>query len=89
MINAALESSISGIRVTKAFTNADKEGEKFEEGNKSFVEARSDAYNAMGQFHSGTTFVTDVFNVIVLTRADFPLQRKDIVRRLFRVCCFD
>lgn len=66
VINAALESSISGIRVTKAFTNADKEGEKFEEGNKSFVEARSDAYNAMGQFHSGTIFVTDVFNVIVL-----------------------
>ena len=66
VINAALESSISGIRVTKAFTNADKDGEKFEEGNKSFVEARSDAYNAMGQFHSGTTFVTDVFNVIVL-----------------------
>ena len=66
VINAALESSISGIRVTKAFTNADKEGEKFEEGNKSFVEARSDAYNAMGQFHSGTTFITDVFNVIVL-----------------------
>lgn len=66
VINAALESSISGIRVTKAFTNADKEGEKFEEGNKSFVEARSDAYNAMGQFHSATTFVTDVFNVIVL-----------------------
>ncbi len=66
VINAALESSISGIRVTKAFTNADKEGEKFEEGNKSFVEARSEAYNAMGHFHSGTTFVTDVFNVIVL-----------------------
>lgn len=66
LINAALESSISGIRVTKAFTNADKEGEKFEDGNKSFVEARSEAYNAMGQFHSGTTFVTDIFNVIIL-----------------------
>ena len=66
LINAALESSISGIRVTKAFTNADKEGEKFEDGNKSFVEARSEAYNAMGQFHSGTTLVTDIFNVIIL-----------------------
>ncbi len=65
-INAALESSISGIRVTKAFTNADKEEEKFEEGNKSFVEARTDAYKAMGQFHSGTAFVTDIFNVIIL-----------------------
>ena len=33
-INAALESSITGIRVTKAFTNSDKEQEKFEIGNK-------------------------------------------------------
>ena len=65
-INASLESSISGIRVTKAFTNAEKEAEKFEEGNESFVAARSDAYKAMGQFHSGTAFITDVFNVIVL-----------------------
>ena len=65
-INAALESSISGIRVTKAFTNAEKESEKFEEGNKWFVGARQKAYNAMGRFHSGTSFVTDIFNVIVL-----------------------
>ena len=30
VINASLESSISGIRVTKAYTNAEKEKEKFE-----------------------------------------------------------
>ncbi|MBQ4040897.1 MAG: ABC transporter ATP-binding protein [Oscillospiraceae bacterium] len=65
-INAALESSISGIRVTKAFTNAEKEQEKFEVNNKKFVEARKDAYKAMGIFHSTTSFITDVFNVIVL-----------------------
>ena len=65
-INASLESSISGIRVTKAFNNAEKEEEKFEEGNKEFVGARSRAYKAMGQFHSMTEFITDVFNVIVL-----------------------
>lgn len=66
VINAALESSIAGIRVTKAFTNSDKEEEKFEKGNSEFVESRRDAYKAMGQFHSSTTFVTDVFNVIIL-----------------------
>ena len=65
-INASLESSISGIRVTKAFTNASIEEEKFEEGNHSFIEARGRAYKAMGQFHSTTSFVVDVFNVIVL-----------------------
>ncbi len=65
-INASLESSISGIRVTKAYNNAEIEAEKFEEGNREFVQARTDAYNAMGKFHSTTSFVTDIFNVIVL-----------------------
>ena len=65
-INASMESSISGIRVTKAFTNAEKEKEKFEIGNGKFQKARQAAYSAMGRFHSGNTFVTDVFNVVVL-----------------------
>lgn len=65
-INAALESSISGIRVTKAFTNSEKEKEKFEIGNREFSTAKSEAYKAMGEFHSATLFVTDIFNVIVL-----------------------
>lgn len=65
-INASLEGSISGIRVTKAFNNAEKEQEKFEVGNRQFVAARREAYDAMGRFHSGTSFVTDVFNVFIL-----------------------
>ena len=65
-INAALESSISGIRVTKAFNNALKEHEKFEVGNGRFVKSRRAAYKAMGQFHSTTSFITDIFNVVVL-----------------------
>lgn len=73
VINAALEGSISGIRVTKAFTNAEKEEEKFEDGNRQFVEARTDAYKAMGQFHSSTSFITDIFNVIVLIAGGFFL----------------
>ena len=78
-INDALESSISGIRVTKAFTNADKEEEKFEVGNTMFVEARNKAYKAMGIFHSTTTFVTDVFNVIVLLAGGIFLYNEQIV----------
>lgn len=66
VINASIESSITGIRVTKAYTNSQKEEEKFEVGNNQFVEARKKSYKAMGQFHSSTSFVTDVFNVVVL-----------------------
>ncbi len=77
-INAALESSVSGIRVTKAFTNAAKESEKFEVGNAQFREASRDAYRAMGQFHSSTTFITDVFNVVVLIAGGFFLYNGQI-----------
>lgn len=66
VINASLESSISGIRVTKAFNNSKIEERKFDIGNNAFVESRRKAYKAMGQFFSSTTFITDVFNVIVL-----------------------
>lgn len=78
VINAALESSISGIRVTKAFTNTAKETEKFEEGNEQFKEASREAYKAMGIFHSSTTFITDVFNVVVLISGGFFLYNGHI-----------
>ncbi|MBR0112767.1 MAG: ABC transporter ATP-binding protein [Clostridia bacterium] len=66
VINAALESSITGVRVTKAYTNADEELRKFETGNRKFIDASALSYKAMGKFHSSTNFVTDVFNVIIL-----------------------
>ncbi len=79
IINAALESSIAGIRVTKAFTNAEREREKFEEGNGEFVTARRAAYKAMGQFHAGTAFITDVFNVVVLIAGGLFLYSGEIL----------
>ncbi len=78
VINAALESSISGIRVTKAFTNTAKETEKFEVGNEQFKEASREAYKSMGIFHSSTTFITDVFNVVVLISGGFFLYNGHI-----------
>jgi len=65
-INAAVESSVTGIRVTKAFTNSEREVEKFRVGDDQFVDASDRAYSAMAKFHSSTTFVTDVFNVFIL-----------------------
>ena len=63
IINAAIESSITGIRTTKAFNNKEKEIEKFEYGNKRFVKSRMKAYKAMSIYHASTNFVVDLFNV--------------------------
>lgn len=65
-ISADLQSSVSGIRITKAFTNAAKEEEKFEKGNVEFQESRRQGYKAMAQFRSTTTFIMDLFNVVIL-----------------------
>ncbi|MBQ2505405.1 MAG: ABC transporter ATP-binding protein, partial [Erysipelotrichaceae bacterium] len=56
-INGDVNSSISGIRITKAFNNADKEIEKFETGNKAFVEAKRGQYFTMAIQHASTVFV--------------------------------
>ena len=66
-VNANLENSISGIRVSKAFTNRENEIEKFDRNNNFFQEARKKAYKVMAEFHTGTTFVTDVLNIVVLS----------------------
>ena len=65
-INAAVESSVTGIRVTKAYTNSELEVRKFAKGNNEFVSSSKRAYKAMAKFHSSTTFIVDVFNVFIL-----------------------
>ena len=65
-INAAVESSVTGIRVTKAYTNSDREMEKFKKGDEEFVDSSKRAYNAMAKFHSSTSFISDIFNVFIL-----------------------
>lgn len=66
VINADIESAISGVRVAKAFTNEEYEVEKFERGNENYISAKGKNYKAMGQFMSGMEFFTSILRVIVL-----------------------
>lgn len=66
VINAQLENSISGIRVSKAFTNKSYENDQFEAGNSAFVKARSAAYKVMGEFGAGNAFIADFLYISVL-----------------------
>ena len=78
VINASIESSVTGIRVTKAYTNAENEIKKFEVGDKEFVDSSYRAYSAMAKFHSSTSFVTDVFNVFILIAGGLFLYAGEI-----------
>ena len=65
-VNATLENSIAGVRVSKAFDNAAYESEKFNRFNKRFVGAKSKAYRAMAEFFGGNGFIVDFLNVVIL-----------------------
>lgn len=65
-INADIESSISGVRVAKAFNNETYEYEKFEKGNARYRNAKKGFYRQMGIFQSGMDFLTSIMNVAVI-----------------------
>ena len=65
-INGNVQTSISGIRTTKAFTNKDKEIEKFEVENDEYIQANKEGYLTMAKYHSVSNFITDIFNVVIL-----------------------
>ncbi len=65
-INAKLQNSISGIRVSKAFVIDEDEKERFEEGNQKFVQAKSFSYKVMAEYTAGVGFFTDLLDYSVL-----------------------
>lgn len=66
-VNATIENSISGIRVSKAFSNKENEVEKFNKNNSRFQEARKKAYKVMAEFHVSSSFIIDFLNIVVLS----------------------
>lgn len=61
-VNANLENSISGIKISKAFVSHKEEQNKFEKGNKKFMAARERAYKVMAEYGSGSAFGLDILN---------------------------
>ena len=65
-INASVESSISGIRVSRAYAAKDYEIKKFQQANEDFKIARAGAYKQMGIFGSGMNFFTDFLYLVII-----------------------
>jgi ATP-binding cassette subfamily B protein len=65
-VNADLENSIAGVRVSKAYESSGHEIEKFREGNESYASARGKQFRAMAGFFSGTGLILDVLALVAL-----------------------
>ncbi len=76
-INAGIESSISGVRVAKAFANEDYEIGKFAEDNARFKDSKSHFYRTMAVFTSGVDFFTNLFSVAVIAIGGWLIMSGD------------
>ena len=66
VINAAIESGLSGVRTTKAFANEEAQQERFDEANEVFKTAKRGFHKEMGFFTAVMEFFTNILPVAVI-----------------------
>ncbi|MDR1773838.1 MAG: ABC transporter ATP-binding protein/permease [Clostridioides sp.] len=70
-VNATLENSIAGMKVTKSFCTEKQELKKFKNTNKTFISAKRKSYKAMAEYYSGMIFYMDFLQWVVLIAGGF------------------
>ena len=65
-VNANVETAIAGMRVSRAYTAAEHEVNKFLKANARLIKAREGSYFAMAYFNSGTGLFTDLMYLVGL-----------------------
>ena len=74
-VNAGLESSISGIRVTKGFCNEDFERERFAVYNKQYSAAKQGRFRYMASFFSNIEFCNNLLSLLTLAVGGYFIMK--------------
>ncbi|MBE5800567.1 MAG: ABC transporter ATP-binding protein, partial [Clostridiales bacterium] len=77
-INAEIESSISGIRVAKAFGNEREEIAKFTNCTDRYVAAKSGYYKVMADFHSGTELLMNLMSLSIICAGSYLIMKEQM-----------
>lgn len=75
VINADIESGLSGIRTAKAFANEEAEMEKFDVSNNSFKTSKRQFHKAMGRFNATMEFFLCILSVAVISVGGFLIMQ--------------
>ena len=78
-LNATIEDSISGIRVTKSFANEDMEKARFDDENTRFLETKREYYKAMAGFNAVTRNFDGIMYLIVIIAGGGYMMAGDIL----------
>ena len=74
-VNAGLESSISGIRVTKGFNNEEFERERFAVYNKQYSDAKQMRFKYMARFFTNIEFCNNLLSLTVLAIGGYFIMK--------------
>lgn len=77
-INAAIEDSLSGIRVVKSFANEDIELEKFKQNNIQFVRSKRDSYHYIAKYYSGINAFGSLIYVVLIIGASLFISNNQM-----------
>jgi len=75
VINADIESALSGIRTAKAFANEGTELKKFGASNDSFKTSKRQFHQAMGRFSAVMEFFLCILSEVVIAAGGFFIMR--------------
>ena len=74
-INADIETSLSGMKTSKAFANEEVEQDRFTHSNDSYIEARRVYFKAMGSFFATQEFFMCIMPVVVITFGGYLIMK--------------
>ncbi|MDD6299728.1 ABC transporter ATP-binding protein [Hornefia butyriciproducens] len=77
-INSEIESSISGIRTSKAFANEGVEQERFRESNDTYIDAKKGYYKAMGSFNASQEFFMCIMPCAVIAFGGYLIMKNQL-----------
>ncbi len=66
-INADIESTLSGMKTSKAFDNRDVDFERFDRSNEMYKGSKTNYYKAMGRFNASLEFFICFLQIAVIT----------------------
>lgn len=83
ILSGVLENSISGIRLTKSFTNEEHEINKFRQVNQEYQESWKGAYREMGIFFSANQFMMNINRIACIVFGGIFLVNGEITSGQF------
>ena len=75
LINADIESGLSGIRTAKAFANEETELTKFERSNDTYKTSKRQFHKAMGRFNASMEFFLCILSAAVIAAGGLFIMR--------------